>query len=195
MNKQITDYINKQDNYKEELLLLRSILVNLPLKEDIKWGIPAYIYNGKNILGMSSFKSYVGLWFHQGVFLKDEANLLINAQKDKTKGLRQMRFSSITEIDKNLVREYVLEAIENCKAGKAIKPTRNTKPVIISAELQKSFNENKILEDAFYKLTLAKQREYADFVNTAKRENTKISRIIKITPLIIAGKGLNDKYK
>lgn len=195
MNKQITDYINKQDNYKEELLLLRSILVNLPLKEDIKWGIPAYIYNGKNILGMSSFKSYVGLWFHQGVFLKDEANLLINAQKDKTKGLRQMRFSSITEIDKNLVREYVLEAIENCKAGKAIKPTRNTKPVIISAELQKSFDENKILEDAFYKLTLAKQREYAEFVFTAKRENTKISRIIKITPLIIAGKGLNDKYK
>ncbi|KOY52688.1 YdeI/OmpD-associated family protein [Polaribacter dokdonensis] len=195
MNKQITDYIDKQVNYKEELLLLRSILVNLPLKEDIKWGIPAYIYNGKNILGMSSFKSYVGLWFHQGVFLKDEANLLINAQKDKTKGLRQMRFSSITEIDKNLVREYVLEAIENCTAGKAIKPTRNTKPVIISAELQKSFDENKILEDAFYKLTLAKQREYAEFVFTAKRENTKISRIIKITPLIIAGKGLNDKYK
>lgn len=68
MNKQITEYINKQDNYKEELLLLLSIFVALPLKEDIKWGIPAYIYNGKNILEMSSFKSYVGLWFPKGVF-------------------------------------------------------------------------------------------------------------------------------
>jgi hypothetical protein len=36
MNKQIIEYIIKQDNYKEELLLFRSILVDLPLKEDIK---------------------------------------------------------------------------------------------------------------------------------------------------------------
>ena len=106
-----------------------------------------------------------------------------------------MRFSSISEIDKNLVLEYVLKAIENCIIGKAIKPTRNTISVLISAELEKAFNKNKILEDAFYKLTLAKQREYSEFVDTTKRENTKISRIKKTTPLIIAGKGLHDKYK
>ncbi|EAQ41509.1 YdeI family protein [Polaribacter sp. MED152] len=195
MNKEITEYITKQDFWKEELVLLRSILNELPLVEDIKWGIPAYIFNGKNILGMSAFKNYVGLWFHQGVFLKDKANLLINAQENKTKALRQMRFSSIAEIDKELVKIYVLEAIENCKAGKEIKPTRNTKPVALPSELKLVLNSNKALKVAFYKLTLSKQREYAEYISTAKRENTKNSRIEKIIPLIKAGKGLNDKYK
>ena len=195
MNKEITEYINKQDFWKEELVLLRSILNELPLVEDIKWGIPAYIFNGKNILGMSAFKNYVGLWFHQGVFLKDKANLLINAQENKTKALRQMRFTSIAEIDQKLVKNYVLEAVENCKVGKEIKPTRNTKPVVLPSELKLVLNSNKTLKDAFYKLTLSKQREYAEYITTAKRENTKNSRIEKITPLIKAGKGLNDKYK
>ncbi|WP_334057965.1 YdeI/OmpD-associated family protein [Polaribacter sp. P097] len=195
MNNEITEYINEQDFWKEELVLLRSILNELPLVEDIKWGIPAYIFNDKNILGMSAFKNYVGLWFHQGVFLKDKANLLINAQENKTKALRQMRFSSIDEIDKELVKNYVLEAIENCKAGKEIKPTRNTKPVILPSELKLVLNSNKTLNDAFYKLTLSKQREYAEYISTAKKENTKNSRIEKIIPLIKAGKGLNDKYK
>jgi len=195
MNKEITEYITKQDFWKEELVLLRSILNELPLVEDIKWGIPAYIFNDKNILGMSAFKNYVGLWFHQGVFLKDKANLLINAQENKTKALRQMRFTSIDEIDQKLVKNYVLEAIENCKAGKEIRPTRNTKPVVLPSELKLILNSNKTLKDAFYKLTLSKQREYAEYISTAKRENTKNSRIEKIIPLIKAGKGLNDKYK
>ena len=184
MNKEITEYINKQDFWKEELVLLRSILNELPLVEDIKWGIPAYIFNGKNILGMSAFKNYVGLWFHQGVFLKDKANLLINAQENKTKALRQMRFTSIAEIDQKLVKNYVLEAVENCKVGKEIKPTRNTKPVVLPSELKLVLNSNKALKDAFYKLTLSKQREYAEYITTAKREKTKNSRIEKIIPLI-----------
>lgn len=195
MNKEVTEYINKQDFWKEELVLLRSILNELSLVEDIKWGIPAYIFQDKNILGMSAFKNYVGLWFHQGVFLKDKANLLINAQENKTKALRQMRFSSIDEIDQKLVKNYVLEAIENCKAGKEIKPIRNTKPVILPSELKLVLNSNKALEDAFYKLTLSKQREYAEYISTAKRENTKNIRIEKIIPLIKGGKALNDKYK
>ena len=195
MNKEVTEYIDKQDFWKEELVLLRSILNELPLVEDIKWGIPAYIFNGKNILGMSAFKNYVGLWFHQGVFLKDKANLLINAQENKTKALRQMRFTSIAEIDQKLVKNYVLEAIENCKAGKEIKPTKNTKPVVLPSELKLILNSNKALKVAFYKLTLSKQREYAEYISTAKRENTKNIRIEKIIPLIKGGKALNDKYK
>jgi uncharacterized protein YdeI (YjbR/CyaY-like superfamily) len=40
-----------------------------------------------------------------------------------------------------------------------------------------------------------KQREFAEYVGSAKRENTKQKRLEKIMPLILKNVGLNDKYK
>jgi uncharacterized protein YdeI (YjbR/CyaY-like superfamily) len=45
------------------------------------------------VVGIGSFKSYFGLWFHQGALLSDDENVLINAQEGKTKALRQWRHS------------------------------------------------------------------------------------------------------
>ena len=57
------------------------------LLETIKWGVPVYTLNDKNVLGMGAFKSYVGIWFFQGAFLDDPQKKLINAQEGKTKAL------------------------------------------------------------------------------------------------------------
>lgn len=195
MNNKVDHYIQKQEKWKEELKAIRSVLLSLNLEEDIKWGIPAYVFKGKNIIGMSAFKNYCGLWFHHGVFLKDEENLLINAQKDKTKGLRQMRFYSLAEIDLEVIKKYVLEAIENCKKGKEIKPKKNTKPLKIPKELTDEFSKNKKLDNAFQTFTLSKKREFCEFISSAKRDATKLARIEKIIPLILSGKSLYHKYK
>ena len=195
MNIKVDDYIELQPKWKKELNVLRKVLLDLPLQEEIKWGIPAYIYNKKNILGLSAFKNYCGIWFHHGVFLKDEANILINAQKDKTKGMRQMRFTSFEEIDVAIVKMYVLEAIDNSIAGREIKPQKNTKPIVIPVELQNEFSKNERLKYTFKELTKSKQREFCDFILSAKREGTKNKRLEKIIPMIIDGVGLNDKYR
>lgn len=195
MNRKVDEYIASQKEWKKELIALRKILSELPLQEEIKWGIPAYIYKNKNILGMSAFKNYCGLWFHHGVFLKDEHQLLINAQKDKTKGLRQMRFHSIEEMDLDIIKQYVIEAIENAEAGREIKPKRNTKPIIIPEELQKELSSNNELKNCFNDFTLSKQREFCEYISSAKRDTTKHSRLEKVIPLILNKKGLYDKYK
>jgi uncharacterized protein YdeI (YjbR/CyaY-like superfamily) len=39
-------------------------------------------------VGIGGFKSYFGLWFHQGALLTDKAGVLINAQEGRTKALR-----------------------------------------------------------------------------------------------------------
>jgi uncharacterized protein YdeI (YjbR/CyaY-like superfamily) len=44
-------------------------------------------------------------------------------------------------------------------------------------------------------LTPGKQREYAEYITEAKKDETKLKRIEKIIPMIKAGIGLNDKYK
>ena len=195
MNVKVTEYINDKNKWAQELILLRSVLLALPLEETIKWGAPVYVYKGKNILGLSAFKNYCGLWFFQGHFLKDEANLLVNAQEGKTKAMRQWRFESVEDINTNLVKTYVLEAINNSEKGLEIKPQKNKQPLIIPPELESKLKGNDSLTEKFNELTLSKQREFAEYISSAKRDATKITRLEKIIPMIVNGIGLNDKYK
>lgn len=188
------EFIENNPEWSDLLNELRAILLNTELEETIKWGVPVYTINGKNVVGLGAFKNHAGIWFYQGVFLKDEQQKLVNAQEGKTKGLRQWRFDDNVLEDKILVKSYVLEAIENQKLGKEIKPERN-KEVVLPELLKVAFKDEKGLKDAFEALTKGKQREYAEHIESAKREATKLSRLEKIRPMILDGKGLHDKYK
>lgn len=193
MDNRVTDYIEKKAAWSEELKILRSIFSELPLEETIKWGAPYYMNNGKNIMGMAAFKAYFGIWFMQGALLKDEQKKLINAQEGKTSALRQWRFNSKEEIDVDLIKAYILEAIENQQQGKEIKPKK--KPLVIPELLQQAFGADQELKEKYEAFTLGKKRDYADYISEAKREATKRSRLEKIIPMIKSGIGLYDKYK
>jgi uncharacterized protein YdeI (YjbR/CyaY-like superfamily) len=175
-------------------MVLRELILSTELTETVKWGIPVYTINDKNVVGMAAFKSYVGLWFYNGSFLKDEAGVLINASEGVTKALRQWRFTSVDEIDDSLVIKYLNEAIQNQKQGKELKPERN-KPVIIPDELQVEFAEDKELENCFKRFTPGKQREFTNYISEAKTPETRKVRVEKVIPLILENIGLNDKYR
>jgi len=194
MNK-IDEYISKKEKWSDELILLRSIITSLPLEETIKWGAPTYVYNGKNVLGLAAFKNYCGLWFFQGALLKDRHKLFINAQEGKTKAMLQWRFNTIDEIDAELIKIYILEAIENVKLGKEIKVDRSKKEVVIPEELAEKLSKDNTLKTKFDGLTNAKQREFCEYISSVKRASTKQTRLEKIIPLILSGSGLYDKYK
>jgi uncharacterized protein YdeI (YjbR/CyaY-like superfamily) len=191
----VEEYIETNEKWSEELNLLRNIINSTELEEAIKWSAPTYSINGKNVVGLGAFKNHFGIWFFNGVFLKDEHKLLLNAQEGKTKALRQMRFESINDINKNAVLAYVKEAIANQKAGKEIKADRSKKETVIPPELQAELKSDNKLNSCFNALTPGKQREYCDHIASAKREATKESRLEKIKPMIIQGVGLHDKYK
>ena len=194
-NYSVEEYIEEHQNFSEALTLLRAIITATEVSETVKWSAPVYTVNGKNVLGLGAFKNHFGIWFFNGVFLKDEHNLLVTAQENKTKALRQMRFESINEIDKKMVLLYVKEAIENQKLGKEIKPERSKKDTIIPQELKTVLHSNKGLKLAFKDLSPYKQREYCEYIESAKRDTTKQTRLDKITPMILQGIGLHDKYK
>ncbi|WP_299550164.1 YdeI/OmpD-associated family protein [Seonamhaeicola sp.] len=191
----VEEYIEINSKWSEALSLLRSLLISTELEETLKWSIPTYTINGKNVCGIGAFKEHFGLWFFNGVFLKDEHKLLRNAQEGKTKAMRQLNFASIDDVDKNIVLQYIKEAIENQKLGKEVKPDRTKKETVIPDELNNLFETHKELKDRFESLTPYKQREYCEYIQTAKREATKQNRLEKITPMILQGVGLHDKYK
>lgn len=184
---------NNTNQWTEELELLKSIIVKTSLTETTKWGGTVYTYNKKNVLGIGGFNNFFTIWFFKGVFLKDEKNVLVNANEGNTKSLRQWRFTDKSEVNEKLVLSYINEAIEVENAGLEIKPEK--KETVIPENLQQELDSNKALKTAFEALTPFKQREYAEFIETAKRETTKLSRLEKIKPMILEGIGLNDKYR
>lgn len=192
----VDEYILADESWQEELILLRSILNDSELIETIKWSAPSYGIGGKNVIGMAAFKNHIGIWFYQGIFMKDPHKKLINAQENKTKANRQWRFESLEEIQENaaILKEYIEEAIENQKQGKEIKPTKH-KEVVIPIELKEVLDKNHVLKEQFESLSQFKQREYAQHVGSAKQETTRIRRLQKIIPMIEMGMGLNDKYR
>ena len=192
--KTVHNYIETAKQWQAELKTLRKIILTTNLEETVKWGMPYYCLSGKNVVGMVSFKSYFGLWFTQGVFLKDEAGVLLNAKEGTTRGLRQWRMNSKNEINPNLIKSYVMEAIEITKAGKAIKPIRN-KDFEVPPELELEMDNNSALKASFDSLSQFQKREYSDHINSAKRDETKARRLVKIIPMILSGAGLNDKYR
>ncbi len=192
--KTVDDFINASGEWKSALQKLREICLESGMEETVKWGAPTYTVDGKNIAGIGAFKSYFGLWFFQGALLEDKNKMLVNASEGKTKALRQMRFQSLKEMDAKRIKNYLREAMQNQVQGREIKSEK--KPAFeIPLELKKAFSKNAKAKNAFKSLSPYKQREYAEYVSEAKREETKNKRLDKIMPMIEAGISLNDKYR
>ncbi len=184
-----------QDKYfREELSIIKAILDKTPLEIAIKWGGEVYQMNGKKVVSYGGFKNHFCLWFYDGVFLSDPLKVLINANEEKTKALRQWRFTSAEQINEAAILNYVDEAIKNLEQGITWKPQKSQE-LAIPDLLMEQFRANNHLELAFSKLSPYKRKEYIEHIQDAKQEKTKIARIEKALPLILAGKGLNDKYK
>jgi len=186
--------MDKNNNWQNELELLRSIIIKTELIKTKKWGGEVYTINNGNVLMIGAFKNYVSLWFFNGVFLKDPYQVLGNAQEGKTKAMRHWRFSSVDEMDEKKILEYIQEAIKNEKKGLKWKPEKS-EGIETPEILKEAFNTNKSFKKAFEELTPFKQKEYIEHIASAKREATKISRLEKIKPMILNGVGLNDKYR
>lgn len=194
--KTIEDYINKGGDWKESLLFLRELISGSGLVETVKWGAPVYTLNDKNVVGLAAFKKYTAIWFFQGALLKDRQKKLVNAQEGVTKALRQWRFENIEDIrdSAELIDQYVKEALENQKNEIEIKAVKN-KPLIIPDGLKGKLEADNKLKAAFDKFTVAKQREFAEYISEAKRIDTKQKRIDNIIPMILEGMDLNSKYR
>ena len=67
----------KVNNWKDELVMLRHLVLECGLTEELKWGVPCYTSNNKNIVIVSAFKDNSSLSFFKGALLKDPHKILI----------------------------------------------------------------------------------------------------------------------
>ena len=190
----VDQYIEKHPAWSKELKELRNFMLSYNLEEGIKWGGPVYMLDGKNLFGLGAFKNHYAIWLFQGGLLEKNTSLLVNAQDGKTQAMRQIKFDRSFDLNLKELTGYIDETIALHKQGKkvAAAPPKEFK---IAEDLKNRINKDDVLNKAFNNLTPGKQKEYSEYISQAKREETKLSRLEKIMPLILSGKGLNDKYK
>jgi uncharacterized protein YdeI (YjbR/CyaY-like superfamily) len=191
-NPRVDFYFKKAIKWQEELEKLRKIVLECRLDEELKWGVPCYTFQKNNIVLIHVFKEYCAILFFKGALLKDAGGILVQQTKN-VQAARQIRFTSIREIDnmKTILKEYINEAIKVEKAGLKVNFKKITE-FIIPAEFQKKLNEMPSLKKAFDALTPGRQRAYILYFSAPKQSGTRESRVEKNILHILSGKGLNE---
>lgn len=191
-NPKVDEFLTIEPKWREEFMLLRGFLLDTPLTEDLKWGVPCYTHKGKNVVLIHGFKEYCALLFIKGSLLKDPDGILIT-QTENVQAGRQVRFTGTEEIKRleNSIRAYVSEAILLEESGASVAFRKNT-DFVIPEELKAKFASLPELKAAFEALTPGRQRAYILFFSEPKQSKTREARIEKSSPRILEGKGLND---
>ena len=196
ISEKLEAYFEKEHPFKEGVLVLRALAAKTPAEETFKWSAPVYALNGKNVFWIARFKTHFGIGFFNGVFLKDPKGILINVQEGKTQAMRHLKFKSLAEIEPKVVVSYMNESLENQNKGLQLVPKKKQNPkLILPEQLEQVFVKHPDTMKAFYQLTPYKQRDYTEYILSAKLAKTKLARLVKIIPMINAGVGLNDNYR
>jgi len=191
-NPKVDWYFNKAEKWQDEIKKLRTIILDTPLVEELKWGCPCYTYQKSNIVLIHVFKEYCAVLFIKGALLKDDHGILIQ-QTENVQSARQVRFTSVQEIVElePILKDYIAEAIEVEKAGLKVN-FKKAEEFSIPDEFQNKLADDPALETAFYALSPGRQRGYLLYFSAPRQSKTRTARVEKYTPQILAGKGLND---
>lgn len=186
-------FYSKARPWHEEMLLLREILLSGTLTEEMKWGKPCYTFQGHNVVILIPMKEHCALMFFKGSLIRDDHGILVLPGEESQSG-RQVRFTGTEEIRANetLLKDLLAQAVAIEKSGQKVvfkKPSAFSIP----EEFKLRLEENPVLKSAFEALTPGRQRAYLLYFAAAKQSPTRISRIKKCEPLILQGKGLNDR--
>lgn len=183
----------KVHSWTEELLALRSIVLETGLVEELKWKQPCYTYEGGNVVMVTAFRDYASLSFFKGSLLKDPQRILV-APGENSQAARQIRFTDKQAIVdmKAVLNAYLQEAIANEKAGLKVEFKKQSDQPIPD-ELLLEFNEDPAFEAAFESLTPGRQRSWLLHFSSAKQSTTRSSRIKKAMAKIFEGKGWNER--
>jgi uncharacterized protein YdeI (YjbR/CyaY-like superfamily) len=184
----------KVHQWTEALEMLRQIVLDCGLTEELKWGVPCYTAQGKNVLLVSAFKNHCAISFFKGALLADQKGILVKPGEN-SQASRLIKITDVSQI-RNLeedITAYIYEAVEVEKAGLKVEFKKN--PESIPEELENRFSNDPTLQTAFEALTPGRQRGYILYFSAPKQSKTRESRIDKCIGKILNGEGLNDKYQ
>ena len=192
MNPKVDEFLSETKKWRKEFEKLRRIVLDCQLTEELKWGVPCYTFQDKNIVLIHGFKEYCAILFVKGALLHDAEGILVQQTQNVQAG-RQIRFTDVRGIVgmEAILKAYIDEAIEIEKAGLEVDFKKNTE-FKLPEEFQNKCVELPALKTAFEALTPGRQRAYILYFSAPKQSKTREARVEKCIQQILKGKGLND---
>jgi len=159
------------------------------VEETLKWSMPAYTKGGAILLITAAFKAHTALNFWRGGEIGDG--------KAKAGAMGQLgKIASLDDLPADL-DELIVEAARLAESAPAPrKPKTAAKP---PAELHPEF-ASALASNAAAKATLdgfapGQRRDYVDWINEAKRDDTRAKRIAQAVEWLAEGKKRHWKYE
>jgi uncharacterized protein YdeI (YjbR/CyaY-like superfamily) len=171
---------------------LRRICRNSGLVETVKWGHPCYMHGGRNIVILGAFRGDFRITFFNAALMKDPEGLL-EKQGPNARHSGMLRFvgnAQVAELEPAIL-SYLKEAMAYAEAG--IKPPQVETEFSLPDELVEALDLDPELAEAFHNLTPGRQKSYVINLNSAKKSETRTSRIAGFREKIVAGKGALER--
>lgn len=178
--------------WRKEADKLRKIVLDCDLIEQIKWGKPCFTYQKKNVAIVIPLKDACALSFFKGALLSDPKHIL---QKiGQAQAARWIKFTSLKEITamQSILRNYIYEAIEVEESGKKV-TLKKVSEYPVPEELQARLDAAPELRAAFEALTPGRRKSYIFHVSGAKQAKTRTARAERCVPMILSGRGFNER--
>ncbi len=188
--KLVNDYIENLPQQSREICIkLRNIIMasSPAIQEDWKWHHPNYYCNGM-LCGIGAFKEYVTLVFFQGALIDDHYTAL-SSHPDNLHN-RHIKYSNVTEINEEIILNYLTQAIANNTKGLRINQTK-IKNIEIPFYIKESLENAGILE-SFNNMSYSHKKEYILWIKEAKKEETRDRRIEKMIAVLREKFGLSS---
>lgn len=183
----------KVHSWPEELAQLRRIVLSCGLTEELKWGVPCYTLDKKNVVMLSAFKESATLSFFKGALLKDTGKIL-GQPGENSQAVRLFRFTQVKDVleQEAILKAYIFEAIEIERAGLKVN-FKAKKELVFAEELLEVLGKDAEYKAAFEALTPGRQRGYNLHFSAPKQSQTRTSRVEKCRAKVMLGKGFNDR--
>ncbi len=191
----INDYIARQpENMREICTKLRQLIhqADPMVKEDWNWG-PNFYRDGM-VCGLEAAGAWVVLTFFNGSLMEDKYQLFNYTNKNPD--YRSIKFAHIADIKEPVLIAYIQEAVAHALAHQTPQSSslpkkekdRAFKTNVLPAYIRNSLAEHDLAKK-FNAFPYSHRKEYIEWIEGAKNEETKHKRLSEALARISQGKG------
>jgi uncharacterized protein YdeI (YjbR/CyaY-like superfamily) len=201
-NKRIDAYIASAQPFSKPVLVhLRKLIHQAcpEVEETVKWGMPFFEYKGP-LCSFAAFKQHAVFGFWKEKLIKDPKHYLQPRSADGGAAMGHLgKITSLKDLppDKALL-DFIKQAAklndEGVKLPSKAKPVIDKKDLVVPDYITKSVNKNKKAAAWWNEFSPGKQKEYIDWLEEAKTEETRDKRLKTAVEWIAEGKIRNWKY-
>jgi uncharacterized protein YdeI (YjbR/CyaY-like superfamily) len=160
-------------------------------EETLKWSSPSFMYKGKILAGFAAFKAHAVFGFWSG-------SQVLEADPGQASAMGQ--FGRLTSLDELPPRATLVALTKQAMKliDDGVKPVRNKTvkaPFIVPQDLRAAIDAVPAAKATWDGFPPSCQREYAEWVTEAKRDETRAKRLAQTIEWLAEGKRRNWRYE